>query len=258
RKDCSPFAWYLHWNLPEPRLSWLDENDQLANLTRSYLGCIAFMDDQLARVLGALEKSAIADNTIVCLWSDHGWHLGEKNITGKNTLWEPSTRVPLIFSGPGISPGICQQPAELLDVYPTLADLAGLPKPDGVEGISLRPQIEFPNTPRRPAITDHNPGNQSVRDARYRLIRYYDGSEELYDITKDPNEITNLIADQSLSDVAESLRAHVDPSPAPLVAGSAARILEQTEEGYVWERKVIDPDNPPLDIAPHSAKDLPR
>ena len=178
RADCSPFSWYLHWDLPEPRLSWLEHHKQRINLTRAYLASISFVDSQVARVLNALSETKHADNTIVVLWSDHGWHLGEKFLTGKNTLWEPSTRVPLIFAGPGIAPGRCDQPAELLDIYPTLVDLAGLPAPSRsadlpVEGISLRPQLQDPSSTRdRPAITDHNPGNQGIRDNRYRLIRY--------------------------------------------------------------------------------------
>ena len=129
RSDCPPFSWFIHWSLPEPRLSWLKQADQHRNLVRAYLASISFVDSQVGRVLTALEESPHADNTIICLWSDHGWHLGEKAISGKNTLWEPSARVPLIFAGPGIEPGRCKQPAELLDIYPTLTALAGLEMP---------------------------------------------------------------------------------------------------------------------------------
>src|SRR5437867_11879828 len=88
-------------------------------------------------------------NTIVLLWSDHGWQLGEKGITGKNTLWERSTRVPLVFAGPGVDSGArCGRPAELLDIYPTLAEQCGLPKKAGLEGISLVPQLKDAAAPR--------------------------------------------------------------------------------------------------------------
>ena len=103
RNDTPRFSWYLHWKLPEPRLDFLEEANEWKNLVRSYMACTSFVDAQIGRVLSALEQSGKADNTIVVIWSDHGWHLGEKRITGKNTLWHNSTRIPLIFAGPGVS-----------------------------------------------------------------------------------------------------------------------------------------------------------
>src|SRR5207253_6068966 len=88
RDDVPEFAWYLHWKLPEPRLSWLKKSQQWQPLVRAYLASTSFMDSQVGRVLDALEASGHSDDTVVVLWSDHGWHLGEKGITGKNTLWE--------------------------------------------------------------------------------------------------------------------------------------------------------------------------
>jgi arylsulfatase A-like enzyme len=260
RADCSPFSWYLHWKLPEPRLSWLQEHDQQRNLVHAYLACTTFADAQVGRVLDALEASGRAENTVVCLWSDHGFHLGEKAITGKNTLWERSARVPLIFAGPGVPTGErSNSPAELLDVYPTLADLAGLPTPKGLEGVSLRPQIDDPTDVReRPAITDHNPGNQSIRGARYRLIRYADGSEELYDLKTDPQEFDNLIGDPAHAKAADRLRAYVREEMAGLAPGSKHRVLERQPDGWYWQGERIDPDSPPMDISPHTSADLPR
>ena len=143
-------------------------------------------------MLNALDENSLTENTVVVLWSDHGYHLGEKEMMGKTTLWERSTRVPLIFAGPGIVAGHCDQPVELLDIYPTLAVLAGLDEPSGIEGVSLVPQINSPMTKRtRPAVTTHNPGNFGIRSDRFRLIRYADGSEEFYDMVNDPNEFTN-------------------------------------------------------------------
>jgi arylsulfatase A-like enzyme len=259
RADCSPFSWYLHWNLPEPRLSWLRAHDQHRNLVRAYLASISFVDSQIGRVLAALSGTEHRDNTIVVLWSDHGWHLGEKQITGKNTLWECSTRVPLIFAGPGIQPGICTAPVELLDIYPTLAELSGLGPPPSVEGISLGPQIRDPQTVRtRPAITEHNPGNCGIRDQRYRLIHYADGSEELYDIERDPDELVNLISDPSQETTVNRLRKHIDPNPAPHAPQSQHRVLERRPDGWYWEHTKIDPDHPPMDIAPTKTEQLPR
>ena len=124
-------------------------------------------------MLEALSGNGLTDNTVIVLWSDHGFHLGEKLITGKNTLWDRSTRVPLIFAGPAVAPGArCMRPAELLDIYPTLIDLCGLPKKDGLEGISLLPQLQDAEAPReRPAITTHNHDNHGVRSENWRYIR---------------------------------------------------------------------------------------
>ncbi|WP_372899217.1 sulfatase, partial [Stieleria sp.] len=91
RDDTSESSWYIHWYLPEPRTSWLRENNQLKNLTRSYLASVSFVDSQVGRILDQLDASGLADNTIVVLWSDHGYHMGEKAISGKNSLWRHST-----------------------------------------------------------------------------------------------------------------------------------------------------------------------
>ena len=105
RDDTPHFSWFLHWKLPEPRLRFLQESHEWTNLVRSYLASVSFVDSQVGRVLDALEAGGRSDDTVVVLWSDHGWHLGEKLITGKNTLWDRSTRVPLIFAGPGVAEG---------------------------------------------------------------------------------------------------------------------------------------------------------
>jgi arylsulfatase A-like enzyme len=248
RDDTPASSWYIHWDLPEPRTSWLEANDQLKPLVRAYLASISFVDSQVGRVLEALDKSPFADNTLVVLWSDHGYHLGEKAISGKNSLWTRSTRVPLLLAGPGIPVAArCEQPAELLDLYPTLSELAGLPEPAGVEGVSLMPQIRDPATPRRrPAICSHNAGNHSVCDTRWRYIRYADGGEELYDRQADPNEFDNLLAPGRprgpVAGVVAELASWLPAEDAPLAEGSASRILEKRDDGFYWERKKIDPD----------------
>lgn len=243
RDDVPDFAWYLHWKLPEPRLSVLKQANQWRPLVRSYLASSAFMDSQIGRLLDALDASGTASNTIVVLLSDNGWHLGEKGITGKNSLWKESTHVPLIFAGPGVAKSArCSQPAELLDIYPTLLELCGLPAKSEMEGHSLAPQLQDAKTPRPwPAITTHNGGNHSVRSERWRYIRYADGSEELYDLQTDPNEWTNLVHNASCVDV---IRDHARWLPAintPPVSGSARRILVQTNGFWYWEGKAINP-----------------
>jgi choline-sulfatase len=245
RADTPRSSWWLHWSLPEPRLRWLQENGQHVNLARSYLACISFIDSQVGRITAAIDGQGLTENTIVILWSDHGYHLGEKDISGKNTLWARSTRVPLVVAGPGITKGqVCDEPVELLDLYPTLVDLASLPAPaHQLEGTSLRPQLEEASTPSgRPAITSHNQGNFSVVTRQWRYIRYVDGAEELYDLAADPGEFTNLA--DGRPGVRQSLRQlipAIDNGPAP---GSQHRVLTLYDGTPVWEGRPIKPDAP--------------
>ena len=246
RQDTPDFSWYLHWKLPEPRLKFLNESNQLGNITRSYLASTSFVDSQVGRVLSALEKSGRADNTIVVLWSDHGFHLGEKEITGKNTLWEESTRVPLIFAGPGVSQGAnCREPVELLDIYPTLLELCEFPAKQTLEGHSLAPQLVDSNQKRDfPAITTHNHDNHSVRSVRYRYIQYADGSEEFYDLQSDPNEWVNLAGRNELGSLMDRHRKFLPEENRPPAPGSAKRILERIKGKVIWEGEEIKPGDP--------------
>lgn len=243
RADVPEFAWYLHWKLPEPRLSWLKHAGQWRPLVRAYLASTTFMDSQVGRVLEALDKTGRAQETLVVLWSDHGWHLGEKAITGKNTLWDRSTRVPLVFAGPGVAQGArCARPAELLDLYPTLVELCGLAPREGLEGHSLAPQLKDPDAPRPwPAITTHNQGNHGVRSEHWRYIRYADGSEELYDYRADPNEWTNLAKDPRYAEVVREHARWLPKTDAPPAPGSAHRVLVKVDGVWHWEGKPIDP-----------------
>ena len=246
RDDLPRFASYLHWRLPEPRLKWLEENKQWKPLVRAYLASVSYVDAQVGRVLEALAASGLERNTVVVLCSDHGWHLGEKGITGKNTLWERSTRVPLIFAGPGVAAAAkCGRPAELLDVYPTLLDLCGLPANKSTEGMSLVPQLKDARAARdRPAVTTHNPGNHAVRTEKWRYIRYADGSEELYDTVKDPHEWTNLAADPAHAALKQELAQWLPAGSAPPLPGSIGRILTYENGVAVWEGKPIGKDEP--------------
>lgn len=246
REDTPRFSWYLHWKLPEPRLKFLEEAGEWKNLVSSYLASISFVDSQVGRLLDALEAGGHADDTVVVLWSDHGWHLGEKLITGKNTLWDRSTRVPLIFAGPGIEHGArVTSPAELLDIYPTLLDLAGLPHADGLEGHSLMPQLRDATATREwPAITTHNAGNHGVRSERWRYIVYADGSEELYDMQSDPQEFHNLIADPQHAEVVADHRRFVPQGDLPLAPGSRARVLTYDQGSVTWEGEAVGANDP--------------
>lgn len=179
------------------------------SLTQAYLASISFVDHCVGVVLDALKSSPNADNTLIVLWSDHGFHLSEKQHWAKRTLWEESTRVPLLIAGPGIKPGkACPEPASLLDVYPTLVELCGLPENSHLEGLSLVPQISDPTTPRsRPAITSSYFGNHSIRSRDWRLIVYADGAKELYDHRNDPGEFRNLASTPGHRAIVEELFA---------------------------------------------------
>ena len=246
RDDTPRFSWYLHWKLPEPRLQWLVQHEQWLPLVRAYLASVSFMDAQVGRVLRALESRPFATNTIVVLWSDHGWHLGEKLITGKNSLWDRSTRVPLIFRLPGEAGAkVCRQPVELLDLYPTLVELCGLPPNPKLEGHSLTRQLANPQAPRSwPAITTHGPRNHAVRTEGWRYIRYADGSEELYDMRADPNEWRNLAGDPRLARVKKALAKWLPKKDAPPAPGSVARLIELRGKTPYWQGKPIDPNDP--------------
>ncbi len=244
RADVPEFAWNLHWKLPEPRLSWLQQARQWRPLVRAYLASTMFMDSQIGRVLEAMESTGLVSNTIVVLWSDNGWHLGEKAVTGKNTLWERSTHVPLIFAGPGVKVDArCKQPAELLDIYPTLLEACGLPARAGLEGHSLAPQLRNSEAPRSwPAITTHNVGNHTVRSERWRLIRYADGAEELYDVQADPHEWTNVVKNPALAKVVGEHARWLPKVNTPPAPGSAHRLLTQTNGMWFWEGRQIRPE----------------
>ena len=164
------------------------------SLTHAYLASISFVDHCVGIVLDALAASPHADNTLVVLWSDHGFHLAEKQHWAKRTLWEESTRIPLVFAGPGVTAAaLCSEPASLIDLYPTLLELCHLPESAHVDGSSLVPQLHDPTTPReQPAIISSYEGNHAVRTRHWRLIAYRDGARELYDHRVDPHELQNL------------------------------------------------------------------
>ena len=166
----------------------------------------------LGRVLDALEESPNGEHTIIVLWSDHGWMLGEKGAWRKYRPWEDSVRTNFIVKAPRISAAAIEQPVELLSIWPTLAELAGLPIKEDLDGLSLVPLMKDPDIQWDfPVITAHldesgNGGWQSIRTARYRYIKYLKtGAEELYDHSNDPNEWTNLIDRSRYKAVSEEL-----------------------------------------------------
>ena len=184
---------------------------------RSYLACISFADSMIGRIVGALDRSPYARDTILVFWSDNGWHLGEKRHWHKSTLWQRSTHVPLIIAGPGVRAAgrPRTQAVSLLDLYPTLVDACGLPKKADLEGESLTPLLRDASIKRKPAVITYLPGNHAVRDERWRYIRYRDGGEELYDTTADPNEYRNLAGDPKYDSLKRELGQWMPKTSAP-------------------------------------------
>ena len=162
---------------------------------QAYLATCSFADHQVGRLLDGLKQSGHSDDTLVVLWSDHGWSLGEKSHWRKFALWEEPTRTVFVWRVPGMTPaGVrCDRPVDYLSVFPTLAALTGLERPGHLEGPDLSPLLRVPSAAwDHPAITTHGRGNHAVRSEAWRYIRYADGSEELYDERRDPLEQTNL------------------------------------------------------------------
>lgn len=196
------------------------EHDQWRAAVRGYLASISFCDTCVGRVIDTLDRSPHADDTIVVLWSDHGWHLGEKLHWRKFALWEEATHNPMAFVVPGLTDrrGRCDEAVELLDIYPTLTELCGLQPREELEGISLVPQLEDPAAEReRPAVTTFHWNNHSVRDERWRYISYHVGSEELYDHSKDELEWENLAGRPEYRDVKEELARWLPEKNAPSI-----------------------------------------
>jgi arylsulfatase A-like enzyme/formylglycine-generating enzyme required for sulfatase activity len=194
------------------------EAGQWNKAVQGYLASIAFTDGQVGRLLDALDASPRGKDTIIVFWGDHGWHLGQKEHWRKFSLWEEATRVPLVVVAPGVShaDSRCDRTVSLMDLYPTLVELAGLPAKGGLEGESLVPLLKDPKAEwDRPAVTTHGRGNHAVRSERWRYIRYADGSEELYDHDNDPREWTNLAGDPRWAEVKSGLARRLPAHDAP-------------------------------------------
>ena len=224
RDDLPLYARELTIGLPAPRHEWMVEHDAWRGAVHAYLASSAFVDAQVGQVLRALHEGPHAGNTIVVLLSDHGFHLGEKQRWAKRSLWEESTRVPLIIAGPGIAAARRDAAVGLVDVFPTLLELCGLASDATLDGNSLAPLLEqdAPDWPHA-AVTTFGPGNHSVRTHRWRYIRYADGSEELYDHGADQHEFDNLAGRPELDAELTSLRAlvpEVSANPVPRTSGA--------------------------------------
>jgi arylsulfatase A-like enzyme len=211
-------------------------------LRHGYYACVSYIDAQVGRLLDALEKEGLADRTVVILWGDHGWQLGEHGLWHKHTNFEAATRAPLLISVPQSKTAgqKCDVPVEFVDVYPTLAELCGLGVPEKIDGTSLCELIEEPTAsstrvaisqyPRRDEVSGTNLMGYSVRDSRWRATFWRDRSgskivaRELYDETSDPNETVNLADNLEHQILLDSLVKHLPP------VGSATSTIKKQRQ----------------------------
>ena len=196
---------------PMPTTEWVIENGQWKQAVQGYLASTTFVDYYVGQVLEALDNSPYKHNTIVVLWSDHGYRLGEKGTFAKHSLYQEGTRVPLIVRMPSGQKNVkSNQPVELLDLYPTLLDLCDLPPNNQNEGKSIKKLIEGQEWEHSiPAITTFGRNNHAIITERYRYIHYENGAEELYDHVVDPNEWTNLALKSNTEEIRNSLSQHL-------------------------------------------------
>jgi len=250
--------------------SYKSRDDALRHFIQAYLASVASVDEQIGRILDAIDNSSLKENTIIVLTSDHGWGMGEKDYLYKNSLWQESTRVPLILRAPGIGKpsGIVTQPVSLIDIYPTMIDLCGLDdntmkndRGHPLDGHSLKPLLEKPAQGKwsgpSSALTalykwrmKYNPSqeNYSLRTDNWRYIRYENGKEELYSTREDPHEWTNL-ADhpdhtatlqkfrRQLSKRIPSSQSKVPPQPAFKLKTVAAKQPAAKGDAGAWKDK---------------------
>ncbi len=199
------------------------QHQQWRKAVQGYLASISFVDACLGRVIDAFDASTYKDNTIIVLWSDHGWHLGEKLHWRKFALWEEATHNVMMMIAPGVTKPDqrCARPVTLLDIYPTLIDLCDLSKKPELEGRSLVPLLKNPSAAwDRPALTTHGRSNHSLRTERWRYTRYSDGSEELYDHDSDRQEWTNLAGDPKYTAIKKKLAACLPRTNVPEIERS--------------------------------------
>ena len=192
-KDIPPVGMQIN-DLPMmPSTEWAKKSGEWKKIIQAYLACVSYVDYELGRVLDALEQSKYADNTIIVLWSDHGYRLGEKGTFAKHALWETATKAPLMFAGSNLPKGKkIDVPVEMLSIYPTLTELSRLPAYKKNEGNSLVAMMQKNEDVNNSyAISTFGMNNHAIKKDGYRYIRYEDGKEEFYDHSVDPNEWHN-------------------------------------------------------------------
>lgn len=206
-----------------------------------YLACISYADAMLGRVLDALDASPYADNTIVVLWSDHGYHLGEKGQWGKHSLWERTSNVPFIWAGPGVAKDAeTDVTVSLIDIFPTLVEMCDLPTPhQRLEGQSLTSTLSNPSAAkdRNVYLPYMDPGQYAIINRDWRYIDYGDDGEELYNLKEDPNEWNNLAANKTYAAVISKLRKSAPTTFAePEQKLNARKDLVIEGDTFRWEK----------------------
>lgn len=247
-----------------------DRELALKKFIQAYLACIASVDDHVGKILDALDASPLKENTIVVLTSDHGFQMGQKAYLYKNSLWQESTRIPLAIRAPGVAQagGQCPRPVSLIDLYPTLLDLCGLPfdtkknaQGRPLDGHSLKPLLTDPEsgtwTGPDAALTalskwgktdDATQQSYALRSKEWRYIRYENGKEELYRVAEDPHEWTNLAAKPEHAKQLEGFRTQLlamipksNPAAQPAVAGTApAGSAEEWKDSFFKSHPAAD------------------
>ena len=194
-----------------PSTEWAIESGEWKRIIQAYLACVSFVDYEIGRLMEALENSEYANNTVIVLWSDHGYRLGEKGTFAKHALWESATNAPLIFVAPGLPKGkVIDSPAEMLSIYPTLLELCGLPTYERNEGKSLVSLMQDKESDKDAyAITTFGMNNHAVKSGGFRYIQYEDGGEELYKHESDPNEWQNLAGNPDYTDEIAAMKKYL-------------------------------------------------
>jgi len=188
----------------------LEKIGAVKDAIHGYLACVSYADAMLGRLMKAIEDGPNKDNTIVVLWSDHGYHHGEKMDWGKHTLWQRTSGVPFIWAGPGVKRGAAvDSTVSLIDMYPTLVARCGLPAVKGLDGSSLAPVLSNPAAAkdRNVLLPGMSPGEYAIINRNWRYIHYKDETEELYNVRQDPNEWYNLAGNSDYDKIKAKLRA---------------------------------------------------
>jgi len=228
----------------------LEKLEAVDDAIHGYLACISYADAMMGRVLDALDNSPYAENTIVVLWSDHGYHHGEKGDWGKHTLWERTSNVPFIWAGPGIAKGAkTDLSVSLIDMYPTFVEMCGFSSPSQtLEGASLASMLKDPESAadRNVFLPHMNPGEYAIINRDWRYIKYGNDGEELYDVQADPHEWHNLAGDARYTDVISQLRESAPQVFAPPEPSMNARKdLVIQGDAYHWQKGAGNYTPPP-------------
>lgn len=238
-------------DLPEPKRTEMKKKAQafkknyydsglFKEAVHSYLACISYADAQIGRILDALNASPYADNTIIVLWSDNGYHYGEKGHFGKKELWQRTSNIPFVWAGPDVAKGVkTDASVSLIDMYPTFVELCALPRPQQkLEGVSLAAALKNPAKAKdREVYLPHTePNGYAIINQKWRYIKYADDTEELYSVRNDPDEWENLAEHPEFEGIKKALRANAPKIFAkPARNTSAKKNLVIEGESYHWK-----------------------